>query len=102
VHLAVMSKENFQTILKNKVRKGKLEQMDVLQSLPFFRVWTKTQLLKVVNFLLEPKQFIKNQIVYSEGDPSQSIFIIRKGDFEVQKRYMPFDDYTYNPNKIVN
>jgi hypothetical protein len=60
VHLAVMSKEDFQNILKNKVKKSKLEQMDVLQNLPFFRVWTKTQLLKIVNFILEPKTFIKN------------------------------------------
>jgi len=39
---AVMAKEDFQNILKNKIRKSKLDQMEVLQSLPFFRVWTKT------------------------------------------------------------
>jgi len=37
-----MAKEDFQNILKNKIRKSKLDQMEVLQSLPFFRVWTKT------------------------------------------------------------
>ena len=83
------------------MRKSKLEQMDVLQNLPFFRVWTKTQLLKIVNFILEPKTFIKNQIVYQEGNVSNQIYIIRQGEFEVQKKYLPFDDYTYNPNKIA-
>jgi CRP-like cAMP-binding protein len=41
-YFAVMAKEDFQNILKNKIRKSKLDQMEVLQSLPFFRVWTKT------------------------------------------------------------
>ena len=41
-HFAVMSKEDFHNILKNKFQKSKLDQIDVLQSLPFFRVWTKT------------------------------------------------------------
>jgi hypothetical protein len=50
--------------------------MGVLQNLPFFRVWTKTQLLKIVNFIIEPKNFIKNQLVYREGDPADTIFIV--------------------------
>ncbi len=75
-HFAVMSKESFQNILKNKIQKTKLEQMGVLQNLPFFRVWTKTQLLKIVNFIIEPKNFIKNQLVYREGDPADTIFIV--------------------------
>jgi CRP-like cAMP-binding protein len=51
--------------------------MEVLQSLPFFRVWTKNQLLKLVNFIIEPKSYAKNQIVYSEGDRAENIYIIR-------------------------
>jgi CRP-like cAMP-binding protein len=86
-HFAVMSKDDFQNILKGKIKKSKLEQMDVLQHHPFFRVWTKTQLLKLVNFIIEPKQFIRNQVVYREGDRAENIYIIRSGDFEVSRRY---------------
>ena len=100
-HFAVMSKEDFQNILKNKIKKSKLDQMEVLQSLPFFRVWTKTQLLKLVNFIIEPKQYVKNQIVYNEGDISDSIYIIRQGEFEVSRKYYKDEDYTFNPQKIT-
>ena len=93
-HFAVMSKESFQNILKSKIQKTKLEQMAVLQNLPFFRVWTKNQLLKVVNFIIEPKNFVKNQVVFREGDPADTIFIVQAGDFEASRRYQPQVDYS--------
>jgi hypothetical protein len=64
-------------------------------------VWSKAQLVKIFNFILEPKTFIKNQIVFQEGNVSNQIYIIRQGEFEVQKKYLPYDDYTYNPKKIA-
>ncbi len=99
-YFAVMAKEDFQNILKNKIRKSKLDQMEVLQSLPFFRVWTKTQLLKLVNFILEPKQYVKNQIVFTEGEKSDTIYIIKSGEFEVTRKYFKESDYTYDQNNI--
>ena len=95
-----MAKEDFQNILKNKIRKSKLDQMEVLQSLPFFRVWTKTQLLKLVNFILQPKQYVKNQVVYSEGERTDTIYIIKSGEFEVTRKYYKDIDYAYDKNKI--
>jgi CRP-like cAMP-binding protein len=50
-------------------------------------VWTKTQLLKLVNYIIEPRQYIRNQIVYREGDRADSIFMIKQGDFEVSRKY---------------
>lgn len=93
-HFAVMSKESFQNILKSKIQKTKLEQMAVLQNLPFFLVWTKTQLLKIVNFIIEPKNFVKNQLVFREGDPADTIFIVQSGDYEASRRYQPQTDYS--------
>lgn len=71
--------------------------MDVLQNLPFFRVWTKTQLLKIVNFIIEPKNYVRNQVVYREGDSSDTIYIVQNGDFEVSRKYQRLKDYSMNP-----
>lgn len=69
----------------------------MLQNLPFFRVWTKTQLLKLVNFIIEPKHYIRNQVVYREGDPSETIYIVKSGDFEVSRKHQKNADYSLKP-----
>jgi len=48
----------------------------------------------VVNFIIEPRNYVKNQIVYREGDEADTIFIVQVGDFEASRKYQPQVDYS--------
>lgn len=50
--------------------------IEFLHQLPCFKVWTKTALGKL-QFSFEEKNYIRNQIVYREGDASDWIYIVK-------------------------
>jgi hypothetical protein len=43
---------------------------------------------------------VKNQVVYSEGERTDTIYIIKSGEFEVTRKYYKDIDYAYDKNKI--
>lgn len=43
---------------------------------------TKRQMEHII-IGMEIKQFIKNQVVCKQGDPSLFVFIVREGEFEI-------------------
>ena len=43
---------------------------------------------------------MKNQVVYSEGERTDTIYIIKSGEFEVTRKYYKDIDYAYDKNKI--
>ena len=59
--------------------------IDFYKSIPFLRNSTKTYLEKL-NHSFEPKQFIRNQEIYKEGDPSDMVYLVKYGEFEITKR----------------
>jgi hypothetical protein len=36
--------------------------------------------------MLKPRSLKRNQLVFREGDPCNSVFIVLKGEFEVKKK----------------
>ena len=56
-----------------------------IQSIPFFRNWTNLTLSKFSYFFVEQK-FIRNQYVFKSGDPLNSIYVVREGEFEVCRK----------------
>jgi len=47
---------------------------------------TKRQMEHII-IGMETKQFIKNQVVCKQGDPSLFVFIVREGEFEITLNY---------------
>lgn len=57
-----------------------LANFEMLESLPFFQQWSKTQLRKILpsfNII----EATRGQIIVQEGSLSDSIYIVRKGSF---------------------
>lgn len=86
-HFAVMSKNDYEKVLQKIELKKMQKIIDFLHQLPFFKVWTKTSLSKL-HYSFEERQFIRNQVVYREGDESSMVYIIKQGEFEVTKKFV--------------
>lgn len=66
-YFAVIQKDDYEKVLQ-KIEQKKISKMiDFLHSLPQFRVFTRTSLAKI-QYSFENKNFIRNQVVYREGD----------------------------------
>ena len=84
-HCASMSKSNYNKVLA-KLEQRKLKKLiDFYKSIPFLAKNSKTYLQKL-HYNFEQRIFIRNQIIYSEGDSSDHVFIVQSGEFEVTKK----------------
>jgi len=89
-HLAVMSKADYNKVLA-KIEARKLRKLiDFFKSIPFLSNNSKTYLTKL-HYSFEQRNVIRNQEIYREGDPSDMVYLVREGEFEVSKRikYVP-------------
>lgn len=90
-HFAVLSKEGYEKVL-GKIEHAKLNKLvDFLKSVPTFKHWSKSALLKLTYFF-KKKSFIRNQVVYKEGDNSKFLYVIKEGEFEISKKMRPEKD----------
>ncbi|CDW78470.1 UNKNOWN [Stylonychia lemnae] len=84
-HFAVLDKYDFQRCL-GKLEKKQLNQIiDFLKNLQCFKSWTRNSVGKFSYFLSKQK-FKRGQIVYKEGQVSDKVFIVKKGEFELQRK----------------
>ena len=84
-HFAILGKSDYLRILGHLSIK-KLEDMVVFfMSLPTFAGWSKKSIIKL-SYYFKPIKFKRNQIIFSEGDPAESIFIVKKGEVELSKQ----------------
>lgn len=74
--------------------------VEFLHQLPFFKVWTKTSLSKL-QYSFEQRSFIRNQIIYKEGDPSSMAYIIKTGEFEVAKKFRKMEKKHVDIGKLL-
>lgn len=58
------------------------DEVDWLSSLPMFKPWTFNA-VKHLHYSLNIVKFKRGQVVYSQGDPSPAMFIVRNGEFKV-------------------
>lgn len=59
--------------------------IEYFKSIPFLSNNSKTYLTKV-QYSFEQRNYIRNQQVYFEGDPSDYVFLVKNGEFEITKR----------------
>ena len=83
--LAFLDRQAYDKVLR-KLQQNQLgANVRFLQSVPFFRAWTKNSVAKF-SYFFEKRRFRRNQLVYREGDPCERVFLVRSGEFEVRKR----------------
>lgn len=83
-HFAVISKIDYDLLLKRIEVKKEKRLVDFLESLPCFSNQSRIALVKL-KFLLQPKDYIRGQEVVKEDDPTDKVFIIKTGEFSVLK-----------------
>lgn len=57
------------------------ELLGFLKTLPLFSCWTNVALLKV-KYHFSKNTYIRNSIIYREGEPSSKVYIVAKGEFK--------------------
>lgn len=91
-------------------KKKLAEKVNYLKDIPFLKDITKTKLAKFTYFF-EEKEFRRGQVVYTEGQPCKFVYIVKEGEFELQKKMQPYSkkpiDYTeflsqFPHNKFMN
>ena len=80
--LAVLTKEDFSRILLAEAEKNMDEKVDFLQKLPIFAGSSKNTLQKL-SYFFNQLSYIKNQVVYRDNMPSDMIYFIEEGEFQV-------------------
>jgi CRP-like cAMP-binding protein len=84
-HFATLCKSDYLRVLGHLSTK-KLEQMiSFFVSLPTFAGWSKRSLIKL-SYYFRSVRFKRNQVVFHETDPAESVFIVKKGEVEISKQ----------------
>lgn len=73
-----MDRQTYRKVLGKIEQKRLNKAVDFLQSLPFFSSWTRSTISKF-QYLFERKDYIRNQIVYREGDHAEYVYLITQG-----------------------
>ena len=58
-----------------------------LQELPFFKLWSKTMLSKLISSFKTVK-FIRGLVLFKEGSTNDEVFIVRSGEFSANRTIM--------------
>ncbi|CAG9312294.1 CNBD2_4 [Blepharisma stoltei] len=83
-HFAILEKEDYLKIL-GKVEAEKLDALiDFFAGIPLFRGWTKKAIGRLT-YYFKSKSFIRKGIVYKQGEESEHVYIVKKGEFELTK-----------------
>jgi CRP-like cAMP-binding protein len=83
-HFGVLDKPMYQKVLLKKQKQELEAKSRFIQSIPFFKNWTNLTLTKFTYFFKEIK-YHRNQTVFHEGDMLDSIYVVRRGEFEVTR-----------------
>jgi CRP-like cAMP-binding protein len=59
--------------------------MTFIASIPSFSSWTKSLVEKLVQSV-QVKNYLRNQVVYQEGDKATDVYIIKRGEFKFTKQ----------------
>ena len=83
-HFAVLSKEDYMSII-GKIEARKLDDfIQFLQEIPMFRLWTKKK-LEVLTYHFKSIIFKRKQIVFNINVPLNCVYIVKSGEFEIMK-----------------
>ena len=89
-NLLVISRKDFDKVLIRIEEANLNKTVDFFKIMPEFRHWTKNALSKL-SYFFQRKKYIRNQIVFQEGEPCNHVFIVFSGEFEVIKKKKQLD-----------
>lgn len=82
----LISKEPFMRTFGEVIRKANLSRIEMLNKIPIFTQWSLAQLaLLYKHFSKLDLQY--NKAVYQQGDTDDNIYIILKGEIELETLY---------------
>lgn len=82
--VGVLSKENFNVVLKEHEAKKLNWKINFLQSTPMFSSWTR-QALSRLTYYLKERKFRRLDKVYEEGTQANEAYIVVQGEFKLTK-----------------
>ena len=84
-HFIVLSKTEYKSALSEIERRKTNELINFIKMLPVFKKLSRTK-LTTYTYNLKKIDCIREGYIYKEGDPANNIYIIREGEFQIQKR----------------
>lgn len=88
---ATLDRRNFDRSLKKIEARHTNKIITFLTSIPCFIGMKKGIVQKFIYFMTK-ERFIRNQVVYEQGQPVNAVYIVIKGDFESHRRLPPLED----------
>ncbi|OMJ88761.1 hypothetical protein SteCoe_9224 [Stentor coeruleus] len=83
-HFIYLEKSDYERLVSRMIIEKRASLVNFLQALPLFKGYTKGKLTKLT-YIFREKTYNKGQYVYSEGEISEEIFIVKDGEFEIYK-----------------
>ena len=96
----VLTKQDYNNYVKKLDNKKQQDRRDFLKSLPFFRTWTSKMLTKLLDWFVEVN-LIRNQVIYSEGEPSKHVYLVQSGEYLLTKRVPMKGEYQIQLEKLI-
>lgn len=98
-HFMVLEKHDYDHMIAKVVRDKRNQLVNFLQSLPIFSKSTKGTLTKLT-YNFKEKNYMKNQVVYREGESSNTVYLVRSGEFAFYKKIRVEKGITRYPKDI--
>lgn len=83
-YIAVLSKGNFKKAIATYNEKKIADRIDFLHKLPLFSTWSRLSLAKILDHFTACTYF-RNQKIFKEGDPADSVVFIMSGEVKLTK-----------------
>ncbi|EAS07008.4 cyclic nucleotide-binding domain protein (macronuclear) [Tetrahymena thermophila SB210] len=99
-HLAVLKKKEFRTILREKEEAQLVKEMQYFTTLPFFE-GQNFNLVRDIYLNTFKLKCINKEIIFNEGDVSDSVFIIKSGEFVLFKQFCHEESDQHKLNKDI-
>ncbi|EAR88756.1 cyclic nucleotide-binding domain protein (macronuclear) [Tetrahymena thermophila SB210] len=103
-HFMSLSKEGFNKVFSIYKAKILEDQIQFLHNFSFFRDLSKFSLLQLLyHFRIEV--FSCKQIIYSQKDSADKLYLVHRGEVEISKKYIIKEDQTepqYFKNNLIN
>ncbi|CAK84816.1 unnamed protein product (macronuclear) [Paramecium tetraurelia] len=81
-HLLVIKRETYRRIIDQETKKRESERFSNLSTIPLFQKWS-AKTVKMLSSEIQELNFIPNQIIYHQGDPVDSVYIIIDGQIQL-------------------
>lgn len=84
-HFIVLSKSEYNGALKEIDRRKTNDLINFIKMLPVFKKLSRSKLINYT-YNLKSQECIREGYIYREGEPANTVYIIREGEFQIQKR----------------